>query len=58
MEIHIKILLVEEFYQVCGGGGGGFVCILNVVNEKLQAAVRRTKGIVIRRNRNKDAKFA
>jgi hypothetical protein len=41
-----------------GEGGGGFVGILNVGNEILQAAVRRTKVIVITRNRNKAAKFA
>jgi hypothetical protein len=39
-------------------GAGGFVGILNVENEILQAAVRRTKVINIRRNRNKVAKFA
>jgi hypothetical protein len=59
MEIHIKVLLVEELYQgLGGGGGGGFVGILNVVNELLQAAVKGTKAIVITRNRNKAAKFA
>jgi hypothetical protein len=45
MEIHIKVLFVEE----CGEGGGEFVGILNVENEILQAAVRRTKAIVITR---------
>jgi hypothetical protein len=39
-------------------GGGGFVGVLNVENEILQAAVRGTKDIVITRNRNKAAKFA
>jgi hypothetical protein len=58
MEIHIKFLLVEELYQFFGGCGGCFVGILNVVNEKLQVAVRRTKAIVITRNRNKAAMFA
>jgi hypothetical protein len=35
MEIHIKILLVEELYK----GGGGFVGILNMENEILEAVV-------------------
>jgi hypothetical protein len=41
-----------------GEGGGGFVGILIVENEILQAAVRRPKAIVITGNRNKAAKFA
>jgi hypothetical protein len=57
MEIDIKILLVGELYQVLGGGVD-VVGILNVVNEKLQVAVRRTKAIVISRNRNNAAMFS
>jgi hypothetical protein len=35
------------------GGEEGFVGILNVENEMLQAALRRTKALIITRNRNK-----
>jgi hypothetical protein len=48
MEIHIQVLLVERMG----------VPPFNVENEILQAAVRRTKAIVITRNRNEAAKFA
>jgi hypothetical protein len=60
MEIRIKIFLVEELYQCWGWGlgAGGFVGILNVENEILQAAVRRSKAIIITRKRVKGAKFA
>jgi hypothetical protein len=61
MEIHVKVLFVEEFNQGVGWGGGldgGFVAILNAKNAILQAAVRRTKAIFLTRNRNKAAMFA
>jgi hypothetical protein len=49
-----NVFLVEELYQGVGGEGG-FVGILNEENEILQAAVRRTKAIVIARKRKKNA---
>lgn len=39
-------------------GEEGFVGILDVENEIVQAAMSRTKALVITRNRNKALKFA
>jgi hypothetical protein len=47
MGMDTQILLVARM------GEEGFVGILNVENELSQAAIRRTKVLVIRRKRNK-----
>jgi hypothetical protein len=52
MKMDTQILLVTRM------GEEGFVGLLNVENEILQAAIRRTKALVITRNRNKAPKFA
>jgi hypothetical protein len=52
MEMDTQILLVARI------GEEGFVDILNVENEILQTAIRRTEDLVITRDRNKAPKFA
>jgi hypothetical protein len=52
MEMDTQILLVARM------GEEGLLGILNVKKEMLQAALTRTKALVIARNRNKASKFA